>query len=1368
MLPSRTILFFFLLVSALVSGRSAEVISRFLPEKSEQSGWQVIGTLAESEENSDRAFVTGTDSKLSAWLLSDGEFSGNYRIEAVVQLIPRRVDRSVRWREMTIAWGVKGGDGELNIHREIGYTGDGLKGYQLRIVTNTENRSLKPLSPEGFSVTRSAQEELFEEIPRTDRVHYITRYRMNVRPAYLPEDISPAWDEQFRLAAERDYAVLPETETVWAKLTLDVTPQWTRIYRDGLFFQELPSPPPTDGRILVQIPMGVRLASLTVTPFEPTAENFYAIPLETLVNARSKVAESSLPEPSRVTTLDGIPFLFPARSEKGDHVDIGKSLFRFREASGSYDAFSSPRVTWRSATSMDSERLMFRVPNRAYGKLWVVAAAGEDPQKIPVITARFFKPLAGFAIDAEAEIPSLRAESAGQGARRIEGKDVDGKPVSLWVVPIPLDTARIASQFRNAAFLNIELTKKVHEYRTSPDPVSYDAFQGGLPSSVEVYAATLEEAPFAFLSDGTQAGKVYTSPEKPTWAVNFKNLSNSKEKLQVALEIKGPEGFSQTMEKDFALSPEKEGGVEFAIKPDKFGHYTVKTTVAGAGTVQTHDGAFLFLPPDTRKATGKTTRWGLCYWTYHDVSLNHEDNLKILRAIGARTGIHAPYELRKKYDIGPPSEKLSIRRLPWAMDSPDDPEAFAAYVQQAAEKTRELMKEIPDLEYMLPYAEQMISLRITHGMPPWALGEEPFQYDKGELQRKKAYLVQAEAGNEAVKSVSKDVRTMLGSCAAMFAVPLLEAGVSKDIFDGIGLDLPQFERMPERQPRATEPSLLYFGMEARNRLGYGDKPYYHFESYFPSSHPLANGERGHAQSIVRTAVLSMSLGSKRFIECWTFQDPADYWGSSHYAGGGMMTREPEFNPKPGAAAFATMTQVLDTAEYDGYLPTGSWSSYCVRFKDPDKWIYAMWTFHGTRPATVFVSEGTELVRVDESGNATDISVVDGQATLELSPTPFWLIARKGAVDKVELGEPAYDPPSDEPTVLLENFDKADWTYSREPDPGYAENHWDVRRLPGEYEFSFEDSTQRKGKVFKAALKKAGEGPLVGWYGIFTPPKPIPIPGKARALGIWAKGNSAWGRVIYELEDAQGQILRNIGNKDQFNCDDIHSWSYLNFDGWKYMEFPLPGNLPADNYREKDSVWWGHSEGKPVKLPLKLNRIIVEMPTNIIYINEMIPIPEQAVELDDLVAVYENAEMMTDAPIKVQNANTGLFVVEKVDSSTLPNPVKELLANGVGEPTQINDVLSPEMQNDGTRARVQVKPVAAAKSYKIWLSAYPDGAGAKPAPVTPEEGNPSSLLVRGMAPAVPLYLFATYLDEEGKESKPSPARKVILKDEFPFK
>ena len=45
---------------------------------------------------------------------------------------------------------------------------------------------------------------------------------------------------------------------------------------------------------------------------------------------------------------------------------------------------------------------------------------------------------------------------------------------------------------------------------------------------------------------------------------------------------------------------------------------------------------------------------------------------------------------------------------------------------------------------------------------------------------------------------------------------------------------------------------------------------------------------------------------------------------------------------------------------------------------------------------------------------------------------------------------------------------------------------------------------------------------------------------------------------------------------------------------------------------------------------------------------------------------------------------------------------------------------------------------------------------------------NQLFYNGLQPARPMYLFVTALDAEGRESRPSEIREVVLKDEFPFK
>ena len=586
------------------------------------------------------------------------------------------------------------------------------------------------------------------------------------------------------------------------------------------------------------------------------------------------------------------------------------------------------------------------------------------------------------------------------------------------------------------------------------------------------------------------------------------------------------------------------------------------------------------------------------------------------------------------------------RKAPeWAEKDPYDPAEYGAFSEQIGKAAAGAKKSIPDLEYITVFADHSISRRVTYGPPPYAFGDSWWQYSDEERANIRSRVVSARAAFEGARKHAPAVKGLLGWSWPVFGVAFMREQFPKDLFDAFGIFCPQFEHMPESPPRSLTPNLLYFLSHEMKLWGYEGKEIVHCESYFPASHRLALGHRGQADSVVRTAVLSLALGTGRFVWSWALHDCEDYWGTNHYGCCGMIGRRPEYNPKPAAAAFATMTQMLDMLDYDGYLPIGSRSAYCVRFKAADRLVYCLWTIRGSRPITLSASRGATLVMVDENGNEPPLDLVRGAATLTITPTPVWVVARGGRIMHAAAGEPSYTEEPGPHRLVLDSFDTWCWTRAGERSTRYEENNWDVRRVPGPIQAQAVYSPERKSGVVRVRPAKTPDerAPFVSWYGVFAPPEPIPIPGKARALGVYAKGNSGWGRIIYELVDAKGEVYLNCGAKVDTpfgTSDDMHSWSYFNFDGWRYMEFPLPANSPGDDYREKDSVWWGSSGEGVVDLPLRLSKIIIEMQTHQIYVNDVLPCHDMAVELDDLMAVYDNAEMMTDRPVQVQRAGAG--------------------------------------------------------------------------------------------------------------------------------
>jgi len=1212
-------------------------------------------------------------------------------------------------------------------------------------------------------------------------------HNIRIRPRYGLEDVSPVMNEDLRLALEDTIRQYPTADSYWRRLRIEVSPQRVRMYHNGFLVVDDANRMLSDGRVRLTAANGIRLAQIRITPSGPETGSFHTVPLDDLCNAKGFAETNSLGAAGDQIRIDHVPVLLPQGVGACDHVDVGASLFRYRMERG-YRPAADPSFICPGPEELDPVRLRLRVPNRAYRRAWILAAADGDPLSVPVLTIRFYHPRAGWWVDAATRVPEPGAKTPPPGARPVPVKLQGARGGNLWLVPVELDTAAIASEFHEESLLTIELTKEVKDHVAYPDPCNFGAYQAGLPSSARLYGLTLEEAPLSAIAAAPHVGHVFPHPERPRWLVDLSSQTPQELKARVRLTVQSPYGHVEKLEQELGLPAKGRNQAVFQPTPREYGLYRVTTEVASGDWSQARQATFLTLPPDRRMAGPGESPWGTWVWGGgHTTIADPTDIARLMYVLGLRIGY--PMELkdfdnlyqrgrelgshyfRRTWQLGPDHYRIVGRAMPpWMYQTPPHPAEYAKFVDEIAAKARQLKAAHPDLQFVNSLAENAISLRATHGIPPYAFGQPWFDYTDVEKERIRVLWLGSIAGYEGVKSAGVSLKYVFGHCSPCFFLPFFrEPAWNNERFDGLGLDMPQFSRMPERQPRATEPSSLYFlSQEMKDRKIV--KELVHLESYFPSSLPLALGHRGQADSVVRTAVLSLALGTTRFMACWSLDDCADRWGSQHYGCCGFFSRRPESLPKPAAAAMATMTAMLDSAKYDGWLSTGSRSAFCLRFKDQrrrPRLVYCVWTVRGTRPLTVAAAPKTSLVQVDENGNESPVALNGGQGTVQLSPTPLWLVATDGSIEKVEAQPPRYTETPAEHRIVLDNFEKADWR----PVPGsherFEKNHWDVVREPAGMLSQRAPAAERGSKVWQIALENAPQGkPMVGFYGVFQPPQPIEIPGKARALGVYGNGRSAWNRVVYELVDAKGEVWMNCGTKDVFNCDDQHSWSYLNFDGWRYMEFPLPGNAPGDDYREKHTAWWGHSAEGVVDLPLRLSRIIVSMSTHMIYVDQMLPVDSLAIELDDLTAVYDQPEDMTEAPVKLQRAAAGMLKPRQTGGEGLPNPYQALQADGAAPPPEILRLYPPE-QNDGQQIYVELRPVPGAAAYKVYVAAYADGRGAK-AMGAPLKDKPATVHLRGLQPGIPLYLFATTVDAQKKESKPSPLRKTVLKDEFPMK
>ncbi|NQU39880.1 MAG: hypothetical protein HQ523_08015 [Lentisphaerae bacterium] len=691
----------------------------------------------------------------------------------------------------------------------------------------------------------------------------------------------------------------------------------------------------------------------------------------------------------------------------------------------------------------------------------------------------------------------------------------------------------------------------------------------------------------------------------------------------------------------------------------------------------------------------------------------------------------------------------------------------AEHAREMVEVAQKHAETNPDGGYLCYFLEDVPSVDLMFGEYPKYLGSEGTNWTEEQTQQYQGRFLAAKIAFEAVREAYPNAQLSLGWTHPQFQIPLMRMGFPAELFDVVGMDFPTFMRMPEMPIRDISPNRLWILKTEMDRLGYGNKPIVHHETYFPSSHPEALGEQTGSDYTVRFGALSLALGSSRLLHCFSLHDCSDYWGSQHYGASGLIGKSPTYRPKAAMPAYAAMTRLLDMIQTDGFVPTDSLSLYAVAFRNLNthlshKFVYALWTLRGSRPVQVTFGQDAAVSLVDAQGNERALKLIDHAVTIPLNATPVWLTSDVKALEVTSVGDPIYDSEPSGPTQDLGTL-AAGWSYTGDLYERLETNSpvlapfvagpMTVEKVPG----------RGPESALRIALQATPEErPTVDWYGVLEPASPVMIPGSPKALGLWVNGRTSWGRVIYELEDATGERFLSTGDKGSWNGDDSRQDSYFNFDGWRYVEFPLPSSEPYDHYRGFNSVWWGYDQDGVVDLPLKLTKIVVTHRTHHVYVNDLIPIPERRVDLGGLVAVYANTSDMDAEAIAAHRIAP--YEPPEPDTTKAANPYIDLNAADELPAPEILGFAKPEAWYDGTQIMVEMKPVDAAQQYNVYVSAYEDGAGA----MSMAKGAEPALLVRGLRPEFPLYVFVTYTDQKRQESKPSAIKRLLLKDDFPNK
>jgi hypothetical protein len=1185
--------------------------------------------------------------------------------------------------------------------------------------------------------------------------------------AYSLKDVRPGWPEDFRVRIEHDMAALPDVNDKWLDVRIQLRDGEVRFWLDDRLVARKTSPDiRANGLSRIELSPGVQLASYEVSPWVLTT-GFVPLRLEGYANGHSLLAgvalrPGSLPagDPAKV---DGIKFLFPTVNVEGkDHIDVGRSLYRQANLEGYMPSYEH---RWIGSVRRDPARIQLRIPNGQYDSLYLIAAADDQPDHVPLVTAMFFRPSAGFAESFEAPVPLATAKSS--EARPLPIKLSDGKQANLWLVKIPLDPGRL-SAFADMDIVELELTKKVHQFRSYPDPFIYGWHQGGPPSGVHIYAATLGETPVEFTFSPDKFGHVWTAPEVPSYTATLTNRTDSNQTYTLTVLTRSFDGSESAREKKALTLPKgATQRVKLPIPVKLNGYHDIWATLESGALKWTEKRSFVRLAPDTRAprwTEGKGALFG--YWSYHGGHYTPKavHHVELMTAAGARTSIglvQPDNPSVKKHWTRVPAGAWEVSPQPWAKDEPYDPKKYADYQKAVIEAFTKARNSIPpeyrpDHVYFFP--EPHISTRLTEGNLPTYWNAPEYTLTTEEKENQRIFFVTAKCAAEAVRKAFPDVKVLIPWGDALFVPPLLRAGFPKNLIDGSGIDTPGFERLPEMQLHQISVHRLHELRKEFLKAGIADPMLQYCEGIFVPTEVGSVCWREQMDLYNRWVLISMAYGVKRFYSGWFAFDCGNYYGSEHYGGCGIQRRIPYCDPKPAYAAYATMTDRLDQANFDGWLKTGSLTNYCLRFKGPKGNVYTLWNIRGKRPVTLTLAADGDVTATDAMNNSRVLKSRNKQVTIVTDPSVLYVTGAE--VASAVVGDPDHsDAQPAKDAKLVADLGDGSWSYSSERNKIYENGTFSMARYPGKFSSAVVADPVR-GSVLRSKLEKQETvHELMPWYNILVPKKPIVLDGAPSALGLWVKGASDWGRVIYTLRDARGERWTSIGTQDQYNCDDVHSWSAFNFDGWRYLRFELPGHTGYDSFRKYGTTWWRSDGGDGiVDLPLTLESIIVEQRSHILYVNDVQPVASDAVCLGKLFVEYATPADATPEAVRLSKLRMPL----PAGVADLPNPISEMQRTGMGSPTAITKLAPPLERNDGTLVHVHFKEVPGAKLHFVWVSAHADGRGA--VNLTPA-GAKSGVLVQGLRPALPLYFWVTYQDGAGKMAKPSQVVTATLVDAF---
>ena len=875
---------------------------------------------------------------------------------------------------------------------------------------------------------------------------------------------------------------------------------------------------------------------------------------------------------------------------------------------------------------------MLRVPLADYCAAHVLAVADDAPGLTSSFTLRCgrFRPDGnGQNVQFDFRAAAPTPDDAGQTAPAAVVRTSAG---SLFHVCVPM-THAFAQDIDK--YLEIELTKEVRLARRWPDPCRFRYRPLGLPSGVRIAAITLERSPIQMKVTSAVTGHAFAEPRTPTFQVQLANITSARQPYRLQLSAVHLDGTRVEADRRGVAEADAPLELQVPLPVPKRGYYDLTVTLGdGQGrTLLCRQTSFALLPPDTRRHRDRSPFGTYDFGGVHYTCPDYDRVGPLYVKLGLRYGMfNAPPEVRRDYGLLKGNEPRIETFEKVLAGHPDTPPAA------------------------LIFHEHSISGRHTTRVPDLFIDRPAYRLDEKEEEQLTKLWDQAVAAAREMRQKHPEAKMALGNGPLPTKEEFYRRKFPAELFDSAGNESGSFGHPPESQPPdwLANNASLWMDRQLLDAYGYKDKPVTQcHEVCYPATTPGNLEPRTQADYFVRHAMHSLAWGVPRF-QPGILMDVGGNYRWSHWGSAGFCRMYPEMNIKPAFVAFATMTLVLDGARFAGELAAGSPSLYAVQFSRPDGFqVFVLWTLRGRRPVTLGLAGDGSWKVVDSQANELPVVVSGGRAEIVLTPSPVYLVG-KGRVTSLGPGPPAYDDKPEGKTSLLGRVSCLDdWTV--EPGRNLELEYYDFMTPRRKGDFVFEPVAEFQGRagVMRVTPRPIKTGrDTMPMYAVLAHRKGIALPGTPTDIGICVNGNSGWGRVIFELRDASGQRWISIGAQakddpasllpkevlDRFplpgvsdwNTDDAWGSSRINFDGWRYVGVPLPGNYPGEKYPWPANSQWRSDKDGVVHYPLTLRKLVVELPEKVLHLRTWSPSPRPEIYLGELFAGEGDTARLKDS------------------------------------------------------------------------------------------------------------------------------------------